>query len=214
MLLRTFVFAYAVDFASAYHAASPSAMPEYPSSRHKHQSAMAAPYSDTAKVSIRTRFREMAKISHPDAGGDATEFARMANVMHDEMALAKKEHELVISSIAVAGGAFMVGHLKALVGIGIGAVSAAACAATLLGDDSATASTTLEPAAPFLLSDDTDSKAEVGLLLLPRWLRRTVAKHGRESIRAFVRARKAAALALARGQQRRRKLLQSGVRKP
>ena len=192
-----------VALASAYHAMSspPSMVASTARQQRLAEPSMAAPRG-AAAASYRARFREMAKTSHPDVGGDAAEFARMANAMHEEMAEAKKEHELVVSSIAVAGGAFVVGHMKAIVGVGIGAFSAAACAATLLGYGRGTDDNTLEPAAhPLLGARDPDEAMGVGLLL-PQWLRKTVAKHGRRSIRAFARARKTAALTLMRGQRR------------
>ena len=205
-LLQTSV----VALASAYHAVSspPSVLHATARQQRLAEPSLAAP-RDAATASYRARFREMAKTSHPDAGGDAAEFARMANAMHEEMAEAKKEHELVVSSIAVAGGAFVVAHVKAIVGIGIGAFSAAACAATLLGYGRGTDDSTLESAAhPLLGSLEPDEAMDMGLIL-PRWLRKTVARHGRRSIRAFARGRKAAALALMRAQ--RRKMLPSAV---
>jgi hypothetical protein len=139
-------------------------------------------------TSARAVFREKAKRTHPDLGGNVSDFVRYAREYEERKISAKRDKqakEVFVSSVVLAGGAFVISHLNGL----LGAAAAVAGAATLL--DPRTRKQRGE--APHMeqhlamRSPGFTSK----IVMLPVELRRKLKWYGKMSLRAFMRAKTA-----------------------
>jgi hypothetical protein len=128
------------------------------------------------------------KADTPDLGGNVSDFVRYAREYEERKISAKRDKqakEVFVSSVVLAGGAFVISHLNGL----LGAAAAVAGAATLL--DPRTRKQRGE--APHMeqhlamRSPGFTSK----IVMLPVELRRKLKWYGKMSLRAFMRAKTA-----------------------